>query len=126
MDNFELGSWKHAELQGFVELVNTSVFHDHMAKTKGSTENIVKISWFKKKKKKREEFWRAFLISQASKNYSSRWYFLFLSERPNQYILVESLGNGNNTILLNYREKNRENWLSWVTEKLLQKVIFPN
>lgn len=60
MDNFELGSWKHAELQGFVELVNTSVFHDHMAKIKGSTENIVKISWFKKKKKKTRRILKGF------------------------------------------------------------------
>lgn len=56
-----------------------------------------------------------FLFSQAS---------FFLSERQDQSILMESLGNSNNTILLNYREKDRENWLRWIAKEVFQKVIF--
>lgn len=76
-----------------------------MGETKGSTENIVKISWLKKKK----ESCRAFLFSQASKNGSLRGFFIiiFLFERQNQSILMDSLGN-DNTILLNYRERDCE------------------
>lgn len=49
---------------------------------------------------------------------------LFLSERQDQSILMESLGNSNNTILLNYREKDHENWLRWIAKEVFQKVIF--
>lgn len=34
-----------------MKLVSTSFCHGHVAKIKDGTENIVKISWFKNKKK---------------------------------------------------------------------------
>lgn len=37
---------------------------------------------------------------------------------------MESLGNSNNTILLNYMEKDHENCLRWIAKEVFQKVIF--
>lgn len=65
---------------------------------------------------KKEKFHGYFILSDL----------FLLSERQDRSILMKSLGNGNNTILLNYREKDHENWLSWIPNEVFQKVIFSN
>lgn len=77
-----------------------------MGEIKGSTENIVKISWLKKKKGELQSF---FIFSGLQERlFKGIFYYYFLSERQNQSILMDSLGNDNNTILLNYRERDCE------------------